>query len=341
MSMANFGLALIEPWAEPQADAYWDHFIGAVGYEHRSKYIAERYLSNIRSGVSLAFLEQKVLNYEKNLSWFQQNDFDVRRCGEDEFAEWVAKFWQDIASREHEGISICIDISSMSRLWIALIVGSLMKSDLRVPLKVDFLYARAKFSKPPDPDGPIVFAGPVSDWYAGWTDAPETPTSLVFGLGYEKDKAVGVTEYLEPSEVWAFIPTGHEKQYQDEIKRANKTLWGQLPRDHLIEYPVFQPFQCFVSLESLVSGSLRSARPVLVPFGPKTFTLCCLLVATRHYPDVSVWRVSSGAFGSPVDRVEDGTVVGLSVTFQPDQLPLTPHERPPIPKTKSPKPGER
>ena len=119
------------------------------------------------------------------------------------------------------------------------------------------------------------------------------PPVLVLGLGYENDKAIGAVEYIEPAAIWAFEPTGHDERYSKAIRQANKTLWDVLPQEKRLLYSVYHPFDCFVSLESLTYGLVRESRPILVPFGPKLFAVCCLLVSFAH-PMVSVWRVSSG-----------------------------------------------
>ena len=65
-----------------------------------------------------------------------------------------------------------------------------------------------------------------------------------------------------------------------------------------MEYRVEQPIDCFGMLESVVYGLLKSFSAIVLPFGPKVFTLCSLLVASLH-PTVSIWRVSAGGAGKP------------------------------------------
>src|SRR6185369_5500856 len=119
---------------------------------------------------------------------------------------------------------------------------------------------------------------------------PELPPAVVIGLGYEQDKAIGIIEYIEPTMVWAFRPRGGDPRFETAVDEANSTFWDIVSPDRVIDYSVEGSLECLTLLESLISGSLSTVRPILIPFGPKIFAACCLLVASMHYPKVSVWR---------------------------------------------------
>jgi hypothetical protein len=163
----------------------------------------------------------------------------------------------------------------------------------------------------------------VVETFAGWTTEPSAPPVVILGLGYERDKAVGIVEYIEPGEVWAFKPYGEDSRYDTELKRANQAFWELLPEDHIIEYCVDRPFECFTNLESLIYGTLRLGRPILVPFGPKIFSACCFLIACVYHPKLAVWRVSSGQFEPALDRIPNGKIIGLGAEFNPSVLEKT------------------
>src|SRR5262249_5022213 len=157
-------------------------------------------------------------------------------------------------------------------------------------LELDFWYSVATFTEPIDEEAPNVAAGPVVPAFAGWATDAGIPTSLILGLGYERDQAIGAVEYIEPAEVVAFDPSGADTQYANAINDANAQLWSMRPRPpRRISYDPGQVFPTFVALEGLVSGLVRRSRPVLLPFGPKVFTLLALLAA-RFHPTTAVWR---------------------------------------------------
>jgi hypothetical protein len=235
--------------------------------------------------------------------------------------EWCLSTIKGAAATCKGECKVGVDISSFSRFRTAAFVAAVLQIRTEARIIVDFVYAGALFSEPIDA-GPMTSAGPVLPAFAGWSSEPDRPCVAVFGLGYELEKAVGVLEYLEPTHVWAFQPVGHDRRYTKAIALANRTFLESLPASRVVFYNIWRPAELVGRLESLIFGALRSARPMLIPFGPKIFTLSCLLVASLHYPEVPVWRVSPGDAAPPQDRVPNGKVIGLRVDFS-TQLPET------------------
>jgi hypothetical protein len=95
---------------------------------------------------------------------------------------------------------------------------------------------------------------------------------------------------------------------------ANGILFNSIPWENQIYYRVEQPFECFISLESLTARCLRSSGVVLLPFGLKIFSVCALLVASIH-TDAAVWRVSAGGAEPAVDRIASEYFCGVRAIF--------------------------
>jgi hypothetical protein len=89
-------------------------------------------------------------------------------------------------------------------------------------------------------------------------------------------------------------------------------LLDELQESRVVQYDVRRPFECFMKLHALAHGAVERSRPIVVPFGPKIFTLCGLLVSASNSA-VAVWRVSGGQSDSPVDHAASGRVSGLSL----------------------------
>ncbi|MFH1943473.1 MAG: hypothetical protein ABIL68_15330, partial [bacterium] len=70
-----------------------------------------------------------------------------------------------------------------------------------------------------------------------------------------------------------------------------------------IEYNVFDIYSLYVRLCNVLAGLNYNSRPTIVPMGPKTFSLCCVLSGLEWMPYVSVWRVSAAEFGDPINRI--------------------------------------
>jgi hypothetical protein len=294
----------------------YDAFICALGYETRARAIAESKRIRAQKRIAFGFTENRILDYSKNREWFESAGFEIAEPADQEAEMAFRSRLQNIGDIYRSNFSLCVDISSLSRLRIAFIVGVLTELSRFSRYRVDFVYSGAEFSVPSDDIGLNVSSGPVTDQFAGWSDDPDKPPAAIIGLGYERDKAVGAVEYIEPVEIWVFVPSDHEQEYSDAIREANRPLLEILGPGRLWPYAVYEPYNCFKSLESLVYGAVRTHRPVMLPFGPKLFMLCCLLVSLVH-TQVAVWRFSSGDYETPVNRVPNGRIACLRALFSP------------------------
>ena len=125
----------------------------------------------------------------------------------------------------------------------------------------------------------------------------------------------GALEFLEPNSAWAFIPAGEDPRYDDAVREANNTLGPVLSDDRTMVYDVDEPTSVYAALETLVYGLLQWSRPILISFGPKIFSLCCLLIARTYTDDVTVWRVSGETLARPGDREASGKIISLKSAF--------------------------
>lgn len=290
----------------------WDVLVGAVGYEHRSRYVPLTWAKGSRLRLASAFDTHKTLSYADNWAALAEWEFDIEEHAEGDIRYWLYKRLLDVETSPDAPLRLAIDVSSFSRSRLAELV--LAAADIAAirDVSIDFGYAPASFMPPAKTDTVIEVLGPVAPEFAGWTDEPDTPTTCIVGLGYEPERAVGALEYLEPVGAWAFTPTGVDNRYDRSLEKANETVWDANPRPVRIGYGVDQPLWTFVQLESLVFGLKRVTRPVLVPFGPKIFAALCLLAAISHQPETAVWRVSGGKSEQPVDRKAIGPIHHIS-----------------------------
>jgi hypothetical protein len=289
-----------------------DLFICVAGYERRARYIAETLTPRANKKICIGFDKQKVHSFHSNVEWFESNQFSLEVVGDDGFSALVGT----VIRAAHAGtqFSLIVDISSISRFRLGCLVNILFSEVPDAVVRVDFVYALAAYN-PPIPNAVAnSHVGPVNSSFAGWWTEPDRAVSAVVGLGYEEDKALGAVEYLQAADVWAFIPTSVVQEYSSALQEANEILLRTIPSERQMSYRVNDPADCFKTLESLVYGLSISRNPILLPFGPKLFALCCLLVGIAQ-PNVAVWRVSAQAMEPAVDRVAEGPVYGLRVLF--------------------------
>ena len=299
-------------------DRKYSLFVGALGYEQRASFIATKFRELFDHGVVTVLDEVLRYSFEANRAVFHAIGVDEVGGGDTGAREFFTSWHREHPGIDYAQFSIAIDISSMTRSRLANIVLGLcdLSALAGEGISVDFLYAPGDYS-PADGDDLITeISEPVTPEFAGWSENPDAPTSLVIGVGYESEKALGAVEYLDPAQIWCFVPTGEDGRYDADVESANETMWRSSPAAERIPYSVSEPESTFISLESLVYGLSRNSRPILLPFGPKIFALCTFLVGIVHSPRVIVWRVSGGAYTDYRDCVASGKVISLPVIFE-------------------------
>lgn len=296
-------------------DETHDLFIGTLGYESRSSHLARKQLVNAKRKIVLAFPKEDYASYLTNLAFASSGGYEIIDNQPSAIADLLQESIEACGSEREVPFSVLIDISSMSRPMLADIVRLMSELDAPLGVIATFVYLPAAYVKGNAEHAPVAVSQPVTPEFAGWTSTPELPITAVIGLGYEPDLALGAIEFLEPTAAWAFIPTGEDRRYDDAVKEANRNLEVMLSDDRSMLYPVDDPARVHAALEALVYGLVQRSRPILIPFGPKIFSLCCLLVARSYAPSVTVWRVSGETLARPGDREASGKIVTMKVRF--------------------------
>ena len=294
----------------------YDIFLAAVGYEARARYVVQKLRPNARRKVALAFPHSKVLDYSANLSYLSKAGYDVHELEDGKIESWFRDEFISVTSDSESEIRVGIDISSLSRIRIATVFDVIRSLSAQIGLRVivDWYYSIARYSVPQRGFVPNAIVGPVLPSFAGWTNEPERPLVAVVGLGYEEDKALGAVEHVQASAAYAMKPISLDPRYDVAVTLANRRFLDSVRPNQVLDYRIEQPIDCFGMLESVVYGLLRSFNVIVLPFGPKVFTLCSLLVAGLH-PTVSIWRVSAGGADIPVNRRASGRIACLTATF--------------------------
>lgn len=212
--------------------------------------------------------------------------------------------------------SIFVDVSCLSRQQMGAIFSEIKRLARSGPVDLQIGYSLAHYVKPTAQwSSSIRRIAPVNDEFAGWTAAPDNPIELIVALGYEKGKAIGAAEYLEPGDTWLFVPTSPEEKYLEEVQEQNKDLLQEL-NDKQMQYGVMEPVDAYHSLLSLVRGTRRTARPILLPFGPKVFFALSLLVA-MIVEEAAVWFVDGENTSSTDQGQPSPHAVILSCRIEP------------------------
>lgn len=293
----------------------YDTSIFALGFESRATNLVNDVAGVTRRAVAFGFDHGHVAAYDSNRRQFEEAGVAVLPALDDQ--AFAVSLRESLAELEDDGRrSAFVDISCFNRFRLAAIVHEVfvVAQSRRNQLVVDFAYSLAQFEKPNVGRHPNTVVGPAHRAFAGWSQGGYSSTAAVLGLGYEQDQALGVVEYLQAGEVWTFTPNSPVSEYRPEVRRANGLLLSEIPPSHVIEYDVCSPASVVATLESVVRGLSDDHSVVLVPFGPKIFVLCSLIVAAMRQ-DVGVWRVSQGRYIEPQDRRASSVKVGLRLSF--------------------------
>lgn len=300
----------------PNKESAYDLCLFAIGYERRARHIAETFTPNPRLRLACAFPDGKSLSYDENYRWFTNAGYKASEISDKEFDSWWASALNSASSSSNENkVTIGVDVSCFNRYKLAAIIDGIRKHSSPKELVVDFWYSLAQYSPPSEEATINHHVGPVHNSFAGWFADAELPIAAVVGLGYEQDKALGAVEHLQVDNVWAFLPQSPIHEYEQQVRTANATLLSSISQIHCMNYALHFPIETLVSLKSLCVSLSQENNLVLLPFGPKLFTLECLLVATL-LPELSVWRVSAGANLTPSERLPSEHVFSFCTTWR-------------------------
>lgn len=280
-----------------------DVLIVASGYESRSTTLGSKIYSKCKKCCAIGFAEH--VNHPqriKNDNLFQEMGFRPFIAKEGSFEDIMHVLDTILGDLIHQdNLSVVVDYSCMTKVWYATILNYFLNKHSKLnKLEVVFSYSPSQFSTPKMPM-PNRYMGPIPGIFR--VSASYKPTALILGLGYEKETAKGLMEYLDPQLTYAFYASpAYDNRFSEIVEANNKKLLKALGRDFTYTHSLASVKSTDSLLTSLCLSLRDDYRVILAPLGPKPFALLCLLVATK-YPDIDVWRVSSGHSGNIYDRL--------------------------------------
>jgi hypothetical protein len=287
-----------------------DLFVFSLGYEPRCTFAA-RTIKRLPESISFAvgYKHSKLLSYEESADWYRRNGATVVDNLDDlGYREWINQ-----CMATHSSVrSICVDLSSMNRSRIAAWAEFYERVGDPQNFRMHFIYCPSRFVHPSDELIQNENVGPLSARFSGGLLEPGRPPELVLGLGYEVGKALGALEFLQCSDSWVFIPKATDVRFEQAVERVNKILIDNTAPNRLVRYRLDDPAGTYADLCSLLRGISQWSNPILLPLGPKLFSLVCMLAGLK-FENSSVWRASQGRYEIPVAREADGQFWGLSI----------------------------
>lgn len=205
---------------------------------------------------------------------------------------------EELSKFTNERVTIVIDYSCMTKSWYYSIILYLSKKHLSYKvMEVYFSYTPSKFStaQPPKPNSDIA---PLPGKYIVPTDKPK---ALIVCLGYERKKAEGIIDHLDPKVSYIFVTNpALDARFVDTLRINNQNILND-PTQNIIEFP----FDDLLYLEKRLTSIYKSLKNdysiIIAPLGPKPFTFISMIMSVK-YNDIDIWRVGSGSDINVYDR---------------------------------------
>lgn len=277
-----------------------------IGYEERARFVAEN-ITKPKKSFSIGYKKNdKIFHYKKNLIFFEKINSSIVSFDDDNLDEDIDKLIKDIDFTVP--VNVLIDITVMSRSRLSILISKI-SNNLIKGSKLTIKYSISSFIPAPTEVPPVRKIGEISKDFIGEIGDLSLPVSLILGLGYEKDKALGVYHYLDTNQAYCFLPKSPIKKFDDSIIENNYELLNLIDDEKKIHYSVSHPYSTFLDIKSLVIALKKQSRPLLVPLGPKIFAAMCSIIGSEF--NLPVWRVASNHQEKPINRPPSGEVVTL------------------------------
>ncbi len=296
------------------ADINYDLFFISSGYEERATFLIDS--CNIRSErkEALSFenysdIKQRIVNDKKVIA----KGFNIAKSAGDNDIT-INKILRSLDFESKSEFNILVDYSSMTRVWYSAILNHFrwLETEKEVKVNIYFSYSLAIFNPPPDLEVPNKHIGPIKGFYT--ISLPLKPTALIIGLGYERIRAYGLTEFLD-AETKVFRTDSTHEKFTLEVENKNEELLRMISDDNIFSYSLEKIEHLHFVLNSLCAKLIEKYRIVIAPCGPKPFTLISLLNSIL-LRDLDIWRISPGIEGIPQNRKPDGSIVVTKITFE-------------------------
>lgn len=296
---------------EPAAllDFETDLFITTLGFETRGTHIARLLEGKPCRKIALSRTDHlREHSFEVNKAYFIDHGFEVIpvETGIPDLENILGKWTGN-------QIRIILDCTSMSPRWYYEFLRWINESQHRFEhVKLRITYTMASYS---GSDQARKVTGVSSFMGTQKGIGEHRQTALILGLGHEKQIGSSIYQSIKPDLLYLFYadPPVH-KEFVDKVFVNNHALIDSTSIRNLIGYPIRNGQVIYQSLIDTILPLRTSYDVILVPHGPKIFSLVAMLVHLG-YPDI---LISYPDFKKPpsVDRMVSGEPVILDLVFE-------------------------
>jgi hypothetical protein len=291
----------------------FDLAIYTSGYEPRSVFLFSKNIKSINT-VVLGFKSFENHNTRiDNDNFFKKNGISIINADGNSHQVIYDILSKYIRDNLNPVVRIFIDYSSMTRVWYGCILSYFNDNNFeRKQVEIIFGYSFATYQAPPTGSYRNLFVSPIDGF--SYFSIPDKPTAVLIGLGYEKNKAFGLSEYFDGKTFLFYNNDATDQRFTADIEVINFQLIQDTPEENIFTIPIKDLEFSERQLLSLCDYLKQECRVVIAPSGPKPFTLLSLIIAIK-LKEVDVWRISQGDNRNPIQFEANGEISYYKVTF--------------------------
>jgi hypothetical protein len=264
----------------------YDGFVFSAGTEIRSVQLFSDFFKDSVSSAAYLHNHRSFFD-EKASEGLSGSGLSIEITGGSLFREGQASAFRSFLAEKE---SILVDVSCMTRSMMAEQV--LYLSEYAGPgRKVEFAYLPSLFSPPSKAYPKIRRIGAASPHFSGYNFRPGDPVALAMGLGHEFGVAIGIINQIEPRMAVCFRSVGIDERFDSAVKDANFGFDFSPYSASVVDVNITRPESAYSVVENVFSNLISDHRLIVVPSGPKIFSLICFLAALRLIGKVAIYRV--------------------------------------------------
>ncbi len=233
--------------------------------------------------------------------------------------ELIDKLLAEAGRSKNRQLNILVDYSCMPKKWYALFIDCITRNTYPAEnINLYLSYTPKVFEHNParhaiDYFGPIIFNRDSL--------REKKPISMIVSLDHNGNLLNEALKKIKPQKLLAFVPNcAHDPVYSHVVREHNRSLLERLDVSNVINYECDQPDEINSLLTSRCLDERVNSEVVIVPQGPKTFSIMSMLVSVR-YPDIKLWEiVMKDHINSPNHGDVAAKPVIVKVSFINDEL---------------------
>ena len=294
------------------ADFKADLFITCMGHETRSTVVARKFENHSCRKIALQNSKLvKEFSFRENSKYLESQGFEVFKVKSE-----VPDMQGIFKSKDGDSIRIVLDCTNMPPLWYHEFFSwfdRMQTEDGQVRMRIAYTIA-AYVSQSGSRKVKKIF-----NFLKDEIRAPNArKTALILGLGQEKQVSESILNMINPDLLYLFYADPPaEKRFVEKVFVNNHKLINETPIRNLVSYPVRNGQEIYHSLINTILPLRNEYSIVLIPHGPKIFSLVSMLVHLG-YPDI---RISYPHFKKQAitDRLPKDEPVVLDILFEGEE----------------------